>query len=95
MGRESITYQCDYWVINADASPAPSGNAELSFTDGSSKGITDMTTLRIAQLSGGSWIDRNNTATTGTAGASGSVTSETINAFGPAAGYLALATSTA
>jgi hypothetical protein len=80
----------DYWTIDADDSPAPSANTELSFANGLSSGITDMSTLRIAQLSAGVWTNRGNIAATGTAMTSGSVVSEPVHIFGPSAKYFAL-----
>jgi hypothetical protein len=85
----------DYWTIDADASPAASANTELSFAGASTSGVTDMSALRVAQLLAGTWANRRNTATTGTAGAAGSVVSEAINIFGPAGRQFALASNTA
>ena len=82
-----------YWTIDADAIPSASANVALSFADASGSGVTDMATLRVSQLSSGVWIDRKNTATTGTAGAAGSVVSENITAFISAAKNFVLASS--
>jgi hypothetical protein len=82
-----------YWSINADASPTPSAKVELSFANASGSGVTDMATLKAAQLISGIWVDRNNTSTTGTAGAAGSVVSELINSFAATPTYFALASS--
>jgi len=82
-----------YWTIEADASPSASANVELSFADASGSGVTDMATLRASQLYTGVWIDRNNTATTGTPGAAGSVVSEKITAFNTVAKNFVLASS--
>ncbi len=84
----------DYWTINADASPVAKANVELSFANATTSGVTDMSALRVAQLSSGSWVDKSNTATTGTAGASGSVVSSVINVFGPVAQNFTLASNT-
>ena len=80
----------DYWTVDADDSPSPSANTELSFANALSSGITDISTLRITQLSGGIWTNRDNIAATGTALASGSVVSESVHVFGPSAKYFAL-----
>jgi hypothetical protein len=82
-----------YWNIDADVSPVASANVELSFSDATNIGVTDMATLRVAQLTGSTWTNRNNTITTGSAGAAGSVVSENINAFNSAAKNFALASS--
>ncbi len=82
-----------YWSINADASPAASAKVELSFANASGSGVTDMATLRASQFLSGIWMNRNNTATTGTPGASGSVISEMINSFSSSSGYFVLASS--
>ncbi|HSC39349.1 MAG TPA: T9SS type A sorting domain-containing protein, partial [Chitinophagaceae bacterium] len=52
---------------------------------------TDMSLLRVAQLSGGKWISRHNTGTTGSAGTAGSVCSEQVNPFPAATSYFTLA----
>src|SRR5579871_1566052 len=82
-----------YWSIDADASPTASANVELSFANASSSGVTDMATLRASQLSSGIWMNRNNTATTGTPGASGSVVSEMITTFNSNSKQFVLASS--
>lgn len=84
-----------YWAIDADASPSPSAKVELSFADATASGVTEMATLKASQLSSGVWVDRNNTATTGTPGAAGSVVSENIAAFGSTSRYFVLASSVA
>ncbi len=81
-----------YWTISPDANPAASAKVELSFANASSSGVTDMATLRAAQLVSGIWINRDNTSTTGTPGASGSVVSENI-VFGSTTNNFVLASS--
>ena len=71
----------EYWSVQADATPAPAAAIELSFDNVNSGGVTDMATLRIAQLVSGIWTDKGNTATTGTAGSAGSVVSNPISMF--------------
>lgn len=85
----------EYWSVQADAAPAPTAAVELSFDNVNSGGVTDMTTLRAAQLVSGVWTDAGNTATTGTAGSSGSVVSNALTVFGIYARYFALASSDA
>jgi hypothetical protein len=85
----------EYWSVNADISSVPVASVALSFDNVNSGGVTDMSALRVAQLASGTWNDEGNTATTGTAGAAGSVVSNSLNAFGPANGYFTLASSDA
>jgi hypothetical protein len=82
-----------YWAVEADASPSPSAQVELSFANASGSGVTDMATLRASQLTANGWLNRNNIATTGTPGAAGSVVSETIASFGSSANNFVLASS--
>ncbi|HSZ87425.1 MAG TPA: hypothetical protein VK787_15435 [Puia sp.] len=42
-----------YWNVGADVSPAASANVELSFPDVATSGVTDIATLRAAQLVSG------------------------------------------
>jgi hypothetical protein len=81
----------EYWSI--DAAVSATGKTELSFNNVNSGGVTDLATLRVAQFSAGTWINDGNTMTTGSAGAAGSVVSNTLNVFGPAAKYFTLASS--
>jgi hypothetical protein len=84
----------EYWNIQADAHPAPAADIELSFYNANSGGVTDLAALRVAQLSGGTWSNAGNAAVTGTAGANGSVISNTISLFGGAT-HFTLASSSA
>ena len=68
----------EYWTIEADA--ASSGRVELSFDNVNSGGVTDVASLRVAQLTT-SWINQGNSGTTGSAGAAGSVVSALITTF--------------
>lgn len=81
----------EYWSI--DAVGLTTGKVELSFNNVNSGGVTDLSTLRVAQFSAGTWINDGNTMTTGTAGAAGSVVSNTLNVFGPTSKYFTLASS--
>jgi hypothetical protein len=83
-----------YWNVDADISPSASANVELSFPDVSTSGVTDVATLRAAQLISGVWTDDGNISTTGSAGASGSVVSATVNTFNSATGNFALSSNT-
>ncbi len=89
-GINHVSY-IEYWAI--DAAGTASGKAELSFNNVNSGGVTDLSTLRVAQFFAGSWINAGNTATTGSAGAAGSVVSTGLNIFGPTAKYFTLASS--
>jgi hypothetical protein len=81
----------EYWTIDSDASTA---NPELSFADPNSGGVTDLSTLRVAQLNNNSWADAGNIAVSGMPGASGSVTGNNIS-FNPSTKYFTLAGSDA
>lgn len=85
----------EYWTIDADASPAPTANVELSFDNVNSGGVTDISKLLVAQLYGSTWVSEGNSATTGSAGMAGSVTSNALNVFGPSNKYFTLASSDA
>jgi hypothetical protein len=81
----------EYWTIDSDASAAA---PELSFVDPNSGGVTDLSTLRVAQLFNNSWTDAGNTLVSGTAGANGSVTGNNIS-FSTSTKYFTLAGSDA
>jgi hypothetical protein len=85
----------EHWTVDADASPVPSAKVELSFDNVNSGAVTDLTKLRVAQLFGSTWADEGNTATTGSAGMAGSVSSNPLGIFGPANKYFTLASSDA
>ena len=73
------------WSIDADGLPPASAQVELSFDNLHSGGVTDLATLRIAQLeSGVHWANKGNLYSTGSAGSSGSVTGYMINDFSTA-----------
>lgn len=71
----------EYWLITGASSP--SANVELSFYDPNSGGVTTMADLRVAHHNGSQWNDEGNTATIGTAGTNGSVSSGTVTTFSP------------
>ncbi len=75
------TSSIEYWSVLADAVAAPPAKIELSFDNVNSGGVTDLAALRVAQLVGGAWTESGNTATTGSAGAAGSVVSNDLPAF--------------
>ncbi|MEO6314554.1 MAG: hypothetical protein ABIU63_09995 [Chitinophagaceae bacterium] len=83
----------EYWSLQATS--IPSAKIELSFDNVNSGGVTDMATLRIAQLASGSWADLGNTGTTGTPGSAGAVTSNSSTVFDAGNNYFALASSDA
>jgi hypothetical protein len=68
----------EYWSIT---SSGPKANAlvELSFDNVNSGGITDLANLRVAWLNANTWQDAGNSATTGSPGSSGSVSSKMQN----------------
>ena len=82
----------EYWIIDADASTA---SPELSFADPNSGGVTDLSTLRVAQLVNNVWEDAGNISVSGSAGANGSVTGNMLTNFGAHAKYFSLAASEA
>ncbi len=85
----------EYWRIDAEGEQS-SAMVELSFDDVNSGGVTALDQLRVAHLYLGSWRNGGNTATTGSAGGGGSVTSMVIDNFsGNGARYFTLASSQA
>ena len=85
----------EYWSVLSDATPSPSASVELSFDNVNSGGVTDLTTLRVAQLQSANWIDAGNSATTGSAGSAGAVVSNAISSFQFPINYFTLASSDA
>ena len=67
----------EYWSIRSTANAQAS--FVLSFDNVNSGGVTNPGDLRVALLKEGRWLNAGNTATTGTAGSSGSVTSDVQN----------------
>jgi hypothetical protein len=81
------------WRIDAEPETAEAV-VELSFDNLYSGGVTDLQTLRAAQLIRDlHWRNRLNTGTTGSAGAAGSVMSEMITAFDDDKNYFTLGSS--
>jgi hypothetical protein len=81
------------WIIDGEGEQAEA-MVELSFDNMHSGGVTDLQTLRVAQLQiDGQWKNRGNTATTGSAGAAGSVTSEPVIVFDQRERFFTLASS--
>jgi hypothetical protein len=85
----------EYWTIHADAIPSPSAAIELSFNDPNSLGSTDLSTVRVARLNSGTWMNAGNTAVTGTAGSRGSVISNMLSGWSATSDYFSLASSVA
>jgi Secretion system C-terminal sorting domain len=71
----------EYWLVDGVSSPTAS--VELSFIDPNSGGVTVMADLRVARHNGTQWNNEGNTATIGSAGANGTVTSGTVTTFSP------------
>jgi len=68
----------EYWAVESSALAV--ANVELSFDNVNSGGVTDVSSLRVARFAG-VWENEGNVATTGSAGASGSVISNSIINF--------------
>jgi hypothetical protein len=85
----------EHWGITADALPASQAQVKLSFNDPNSGGVTDLSALRVAQLTGGAWANAGNTGYMGTPGSNGFVTSDPISSFGPSIQYFTLASTSA
>lgn len=84
----------EHWALTAEPLPVPQAHVKLSFNDPNSGGVTDLSALRVAQLSGGTWINAGNTACMGTPGSNGFVTSYLLNSFGTTIQYFTLASTT-
>jgi hypothetical protein len=85
----------EYWTVESDNITPPNANVGLSFIDPNSGGVTDLSMLRVAQLVNNIWNDAGNTEVTGSAGANGSVTGNSLTDFSAAAKYFTLASSEA
>lgn len=81
----------EYWSLNGSSTGA--AKVRLSFDPQLSGGVSDLASLRVAALLAGQWTDAGNTATSGAAAASGSVTSEALEGLGSSVGYLTLSSS--
>lgn len=81
----------EYWRIKPTANSH--GIVQLSFDDLLSGGVTDLFSLRVARLKNNRWENAGNLSTTGSAGASGTVTSQSITMNPDEWEYLALASS--
>lgn len=80
---------CEHWQIDRSAG-TPNAWVTLSWEDPESCGVTLLTDLRVAYWDGSMWVDRGNSAITGTTSA-GTVTSGTIqSSFAQAANYWTL-----
>lgn len=66
----------EYWKVQTESNQQ--AKIELSFNDVNSGGVTDLFSLRVAQFTGAIWKSAGATAFTGSAGASGSVVSDTV-----------------
>lgn len=85
----------EHWAITADPSPAPQAQVKLSFNDPNSGGITELSALRVAHLSGGAWTNAGNTGSMGSPGSNGFVTSQLLYSFSTTAQYFTLASTSA
>jgi hypothetical protein len=77
----------EYWQVSNNATNG-GGKLELSFDDVNSGGVTELTQLKVAGLSELAWTNFGNTATSGSAGAAGSVTSQVVTGWIPAVAKL-------
>ncbi len=71
----------EYWNVQGDNNA--NAKVELSFPDANFSGVTDIGTLRVAQLTNVGWRNAGSVATTGSAGADGSVVSDPVSVFNP------------
>jgi hypothetical protein len=67
----------EYWSLLPESNAT--GKIELSFDHVNSGGVTSLTSLRVARLVNGIWVDAGNMGSTGSAGAAGSVFSTTCH----------------
>lgn len=81
----------EFWKVESSL-PGPL-QARISFELTSSGGVTDLQALRVTRLAGTIWEDAGNSAVTGTAGGSGSVTSGVLPNLPASSHYLTLASS--
>ncbi|MFI5155417.1 MAG: hypothetical protein ACHQEM_04500 [Chitinophagales bacterium] len=90
-GIDHVSAQ-EYWTVNSSSGPISNGNVELSFLDPGSGGVTEISTLRVAELNGSVWKDDGQTFSSGIPGSQGSVLSNAINPFSEQS-YFTLASS--
>ena len=83
----------EYWTVETDATPTPVGNVELSFDNVNSGGVTDLPSLRVAQLFNTIWQDAGNTGTTGIVGIGSVISNPTSFSAANAGKYFTLASS--
>jgi len=82
-GMDGIDHisRLEFWSVQADDNCT--AKVQLSFPDANFSGVTDIGTLRVAQLTNVGWRNAGSTATTGSAGADGSVVSDPVSVFNP------------
>ncbi|MBL0135633.1 MAG: hypothetical protein IPP79_17475 [Chitinophagaceae bacterium] len=83
----------EYWKVQALANQ--SGKLELSFNDVNSGGVTELSSLRVAQSQGAEWKSAGASAFSGSAGAAGSVLSDTVHFDQTGIYYFSLGSATA
>jgi hypothetical protein len=76
------TSSLEYWLISKN-SASGQANVKLTYYDPNSGGVTNVADLRVARWSGTLWANEGNTATQGTAGTNGAVTSGVVSNFSP------------
>ena len=79
----------EYWKVSDHL--LTGGAVELSFDNVNSGGVTELSSLRVAIFEAGKWEDAGNSFTTGNAGGSGSVVSDSIGESGTGDRYFTLA----
>ncbi len=90
-GIDHVSAQ-EYWTVSTAPGPVNIAKVELSFLDPGSGGVTEISTLRVAELDGSVWKDDGQTFATGIPGSQGSVLSNAINPFSQQS-YFTLASS--
>ena len=78
LGVDHISSE-EYWIVSTDPLPGSEASVELSFAEPASGGITDLSSLRVAQYSGSIWINDGQLATTGVPGGDGSIVSNALS----------------
>lgn len=83
----------EHWTIHTSA--VANAQVELSFDNVNSGGVSDLSSLRAAQLKNNIWENAGNDGFTGSPGASGSVVSSNVSNFESPVSYFSLASSSA
>ncbi len=76
------TSSLEYWLITRN-SGSGQANVKLTYYDPNSGGVTNVADLRVARWNGTLWVNEGNTATQGSPGTNGSVTSTVVSNYSP------------